>query len=54
MAAVMAEGLAPFPDLLTIYTFVKQSGGHVTIKTQGGSGTTINIFLPQAPIRLPA
>ena len=46
--------LAPFPDLLTTYTFVKQSGGHVTIETEGGSGATINFFLPQARIRLPA
>jgi hypothetical protein len=26
--------LAPFPDLLTTYTFVKQSGGHVTIENR--------------------
>jgi signal transduction histidine kinase len=45
---------ASLPNLLTIHGFVKQSGGNITTETEVGSGTTINFFLPQACIRLPA
>ena len=34
--------------LSTIYGFVKQSGGHVTIDSVAGKGTTVTIFLPRA------
>lgn len=35
--------------LSTVYGFAQQSGGHVTIKSELGSGTTVNLFLPRAP-----
>lgn len=34
--------------LSTIYGFVRQSGGTVTIDTEVGTGTTIRLFLPRA------
>lgn len=34
--------------LSTIYGFAKQSGGHVTIESEPGSGTTVSLFLPRA------
>lgn len=34
--------------LSQVYGFVKQSGGHVRIKSEVGQGTTINIYLPRA------
>ena len=30
-----------------IYGFVKQSGGHIAIDSNSGSGTTVNIYLPK-------
>jgi CheY-like chemotaxis protein len=35
--------------LSMVYGFVKQSGGHVHIDSEVGRGTTVKIFLPQAP-----
>jgi PAS domain S-box-containing protein len=34
--------------LSVIYGFVKQSGGHVTIHSQLGKGTTVRLYLPRA------
>ncbi len=34
--------------LSTIYGFAQQSGGHVTIESERGSGTTVSLFLPRA------
>lgn len=34
--------------LAMVYGFVKQSGGHVTIDSEVGHGTTINLYLPRA------
>ena len=31
-----------------VYGFVKQAGGHVTIYSEVGLGTTINLYLPRA------
>jgi PAS domain S-box-containing protein len=33
--------------LSTIYGFAQQSGGHVTIESEPGSGTTVSLFLPR-------
>ncbi len=35
--------------LATIYGFVKQSGGHATITSAPGEGTTVELFLPATP-----
>lgn len=34
--------------LAMVYGFTKQSGGHVTIESEVGEGTTVNLFLPKA------
>jgi len=34
--------------LSVIYGFAKQSGGHVTIYSEPGQGTTVNLYLPRA------
>jgi PAS domain S-box-containing protein len=37
--------------LSMVYGFAKQSAGHVTVYSERGSGTTINLYLPVAPAR---
>jgi PAS domain S-box-containing protein len=34
--------------LSTVYGFIKQSGGHVTISSEEGGGTTVDMFLPRS------
>jgi signal transduction histidine kinase len=34
--------------LASLYGFVRQSGGHVTIYSEIGKGTTVNVYLPRA------
>src|SRR5262249_50084314 len=34
--------------LSMVYGFVKQSGGHIKIRSQEGKGTAINLYLPRA------
>jgi CheY-like chemotaxis protein len=36
--------------LSTVYGFAEQSGGHATIASEAGKGTTVNLFLPRAEV----
>jgi len=40
--------------LSQVYGFVKQSGGHVTLRSGLGHGTTVSIFLPRSPVAAPS
>ncbi len=40
--------------LAMVYGFVKQCGGHVTIYSEVGLGTTINLYLPRADAAAPS
>jgi len=35
--------------LSTCYGIIRQSGGHITVQSEGGSGTEFRIYLPHAP-----
>jgi PAS domain S-box-containing protein len=37
--------------LATVYGYIRQTGGHVTIYSEMGRGTTINLYLPAVPER---
>jgi PAS domain S-box-containing protein len=41
------EGRGTGLGLSTIYGFASQSGGHVTMESEQGKGTTVNLFLPR-------
>jgi PAS domain S-box-containing protein len=41
------EGRGTGLGLSTIYGFARQSGGHVTIKSAAGAGTTVSLYLPR-------
>jgi signal transduction histidine kinase/ActR/RegA family two-component response regulator len=41
------EGRGTGLGLSTIYGFASQSGGHVTMESEQGRGTTVNLFLPR-------
>ena len=43
------EGRGTGLGLSTIYGFARQSGGHVTIKSAAGAGTTVSLYLPREP-----
>jgi len=40
--------------LSQVYGFVKQSGGHVKLRSELGRGTTVSIFLPRSPVAVPS
>ena len=44
-----AAGKGSGMGLSMVYGFARQSGGHVTIDSKPGQGTTVRLFLPVAP-----
>jgi CheY-like chemotaxis protein len=44
-----ASGEGSGLGLSTVFGFIKQSGGHVSVRSQPGAGTVFGLYLPRAP-----